>query len=105
MAQLKIVFWRDIPGQVVYRAGRRNTRLRLPPRFARAIERAAYRLKKHDEEALFEPWHDVAQPLEGNDVAAQARALVAQLDAQYSDEVLESLIRAEGVDARRGADA
>ncbi len=105
MAQLKIVFWRDIPGQVVYRSDRRNTRLRLPPRFIRAIERAAYRLKKQDKDALFEPWHDVAQPLDGKDVAAQARALVEQLDAQYTDEVLETLIRASGVDVRRGADA
>ncbi len=105
MAQLKIVFWRDIPGQVVYRAERRNTRLRLPARFARAIERAAYRLKKKDADALFEPWHDVAQPLDGNDVAAQARALVAHLDEQYTDAVLETLVRADGVDARRGADA
>ena len=62
MAQLKIVFWRDIPGQVVIRRGRRSTRLRLPPRFSRAIERAAYRLKKKQQDALFEPWHDVAQP-------------------------------------------
>lgn len=46
MPQLKIVYWRDIPGQVVIREGRRNTRLRLSPRFSKAIERAAYRLKK-----------------------------------------------------------
>ena len=105
MAQLKIVFWRDIPGQVVYRAERRNTRLRLPARFTRAIERAAYRLKKKDADALFEPWHDVAQPLDGKDIAAQARALVEHLDEQYTDEVLETLVRAGGVDARRGADA
>lgn len=105
MAQLKIVFWRDIPGQVVYRAGRRNTRLRLPPRFSKAIERAAYRLKKQNKDALFEPWHDVAQPLDGGDIAAQAQALVEQIDAHYTDDVLETLVRASGVDARHGADA
>ena len=104
MAQLKIVYWRDIPGQVVFREGRRNTRLRLPGRFARAIERAAYRLKKNQQDALFEPWHDVAQPCEG-DVRQQAQELVRQLEAQYTEDVLESLIRASGIDESRGPNA
>ena len=104
MAQLKIVYWRDIPGQVVFREGRRNTRLRLPGRFARAIERAAYRLKKNQQDALFEPWHDVAQPFDG-DVRQQAHELVRQLEAQYTEDVLESLIRASGIDESRGSNA
>lgn len=104
MAQLKIVFWRDIPGQVVIREGRRSTRLRLPPRFNKAIERAAYRLKKKQQDALFEPWHDVAQPFKG-DVKEQAEILLRNLDEYYTDEVLETLIRANGIDENRGANA
>lgn len=105
MAQLKIVYWRDIPGQVVIREGRRSKRLRLPARFMRAIERAAYRLKKQQQDALFEPWHDVAQPLDGDDVGSQARRLMQQLDAHYTDEVLETLIRASGIDENRAPNA
>lgn len=105
MAQLKIVYWRDIPGQVVIREGRRSTRLRLPGRFMQAIERAAYRLKKKQQDALFEPWHDVAQPLDGEDIRVQARQLVQHLESHYTDEVLETLIRASGVDENRGLDA
>ena len=104
MAQLKIVFWRDIPGQVVIREGRRSTRLRLPPRFSKAIERAAYRLKKKQQDALFEPWHDVAQPFQG-DVKEQAQELLRNLDEYYTEEVLETLIRANGIDENRGANA
>lgn len=104
MAQLKIVFWRDIPGQVVIRQGRRSTRLRLPPRFSKAIERAAYRLKKKQQDALFEPWHDVAQPFQG-DVKEQAQELLRNLDRYYTEEVLETLIRANGIDENRGANA
>jgi len=100
--QLKIVYWRDIPGQVVIREGRRSTRLRLPPRFSRAIERAAYRLKKKQQDALFEPWHDVAQPLDGADIRLQARQLLQQLETHYTEEVLENLIRESGVDKSRG---
>ncbi len=100
MAQLKIVYWRDIPGQVVYKEGRRNTRLRLPGRFMKAIERAAYRLKKQNKDALFEPWHDVGQTIDG-DVKEQAHLLIRQLEEQYSEAVLDKLIRASGKDETR----
>ena len=95
MAQLKVVYWRDIPGQVVFKQGRRNIRLRLSGRFMKAIQRATYRLKKHHKDAWFEPWHDVAQTIQG-DVRQQAQLLVRQLEQQYSDAVLEQLVRTAG---------
>ena len=102
MAQLKVIYWRDIPGRVVVRENRRSTRLNLSARFMNAIERAAYRLKKKQADAMFEPWHDVAQTVDG-DIHLQARSLVQQLEEQYTQEVLETLIRASGVDETRGA--
>jgi hypothetical protein len=70
----------------------------------RAIERAGYRLRKQQQDALFEPWHDVAQPVHG-DVGEQARELVQQLEEHYTEELLEILIRASGVDETRGLNA
>jgi hypothetical protein len=100
MAKLKIVFWRDIPGQVVIRDRRRSTRLRLSAKFMRAIERAAYRLKKHQKDVWFDPWHDVDQPFMG-DINEQGRLLVEHIEQQYSDAVLDQLSRASGKDERR----
>ncbi len=100
MAKLKIVYWNDIPGQVVVRVGRRSTRLRLAPRFMKAIERAAYRLKKQQQDAFFDPWHDVDQPFNG-DIREQAKMLVLQLEEQYPEAVLDKLIRASGKDEFR----
>ena len=100
MAKLKIVYWNDIPGQIVVRVGGRSTRIRLSPRFMKAIERAAYRLKKQDKDALFDPWHDVEQPFNG-DIREQAKILLGQLEEQYSEEVLDKLIRASGKDESR----
>lgn len=100
MAKLKIVYWNDIPGQVVVREGRRNTRIRLSPRFMKAIERASYRLKKHQKDALFEPWRDVEQPFTG-DVREQAKILVLRLEEDYSEAVLDKLIRSSGKDESR----
>jgi hypothetical protein len=101
VAQLKIVYWRDIPGQVVIRQGRQSTRIRLSSRFWKAIERAVYRLKKEQEDAWFEPWHDVRQSFKGN-VEEQAGILVKQLEEHYTEDVLEKLIRASGVDETHG---
>jgi hypothetical protein len=70
----------------------------------KAIERAGYRLRKKQQDALFEPWHDVTQPFDG-DVRLQARQLVQQLEARYTEEVLEILVRANGVDETRSSDA
>jgi hypothetical protein len=100
VAQLKVVYWRDIPGRVVIREGRRSTRLNLSARFMHAIERAAYRLKKKQQDAMFEPWHDVDQPVNG-DIREQAQSLLQHLEEYYTQEVLETLIRASGVDEAR----
>ena len=104
MAKLNIVYWRDIPGRVVIREGRHSIRLRLSVRFMKAIERAAYRLKKNQQDAYFEPWHDVAQPVDG-DVKQQALQLVDHLEQTYTEEVLETLIRASGIDESRSLNA
>jgi hypothetical protein len=100
VAKLKIVYWNDIPGRIILREGRRNTRISLSPRFMKAIERAAYRLKKRDKNAFFDPWHDVDQPFNG-DIREQAKILVSQLEEQYSEAVLDKLIRASGIDESR----
>ena len=97
MGQLKIVYWFDIPGQVVVRNGRKNIRLRLSQRFADAIDRASNRLKKKGEDALFDPWHSVGQDFEG-DINEQAELLVKRLEHEYTAEVLDRLIRAAGKD-------
>jgi hypothetical protein len=100
MAQLKTVYWFDIPGQVVVRKGRSNTRLRLSSRFAEAIDRASNRIKKRGEDALFDPWHSVDQRFDG-EINEQAEMLVKKIEHEYTDEVLDRLIRAAGKDESR----
>ncbi len=97
MAKLKIVYWHDIPGQVVMRIGRRNERLRLSSKFAEAIDRASNRLKKQGKDALFDPWQVVDRAFQGN-IHIQARLLVTQIEENYSNEILDRLIRSGGVD-------
>ena len=41
MAEVTIVYWRDIPAQVIVGKGRRGTKKALPERFEQAIDRCA----------------------------------------------------------------
>ena len=41
MADVTIVYWRDMPAQVIVGRGRRGVKLPLPERFEQAIDRAA----------------------------------------------------------------
>jgi len=41
MANVIIVYWRDMPAQVLVGRGRRGVKLPLPERFEQAIDRAA----------------------------------------------------------------
>ena len=43
MAQLIVVYWRDIPAQVIVKRGRVTAKRQLTERFEKAIDRAAMR--------------------------------------------------------------
>ncbi|TIV10197.1 MAG: hypothetical protein E5W02_20945, partial [Mesorhizobium sp.] len=43
MADLIVVYWRDIPAQVIVKKGRQNAKRELPLRFTEAIDMCAMR--------------------------------------------------------------
>ena len=48
MAQLTVVYWRDIPAQVIVKKGRESAKIQLNERFEKAIDRAAMRANLRD---------------------------------------------------------
>ena len=60
-----IVYWRDIPSQVIVKKGREKGKSLLNPRFQEAIDRAAMRARKHDSDAYMNEWKRVKSILEG----------------------------------------
>jgi hypothetical protein len=99
MAKLIIISWRDVPSQVVVRQGRDTVRVQLSARFQEAVDRAAMRAGKGKSDAYIADWKR-GEPREcGNDMKAEAIAEIARLEALYSDDDLERLIRAKGLAA------
>ena len=96
MAEKVIVRWRDIPAQVIVKAGRRTARRQLPERFEQAIDRAAMRAGLTGTDAYLEQWHRAAPVLCGDDLEAEAEAALRALEADYPQERLRALVANDG---------
>jgi hypothetical protein len=99
MAKLIIVQWRDIPAQVIVKNGRDRARVQLSERFQVAIDRAAMRAGKGSSDAYLEDWRRQPPRDCGNDLEVEAAAEASRIEASFSDEALERLIRAKGIAA------
>ena len=97
MAKLIVISWRDIPAQVIVKQGRETAKVPLSPRFQEAVDRAAMRAGRGSSDAYLADWKRSAPRACGNDLAAEAVAEAARLEARYGDADLERLIRAHGV--------
>lgn len=96
MADVTIVYWRDIPAQVIVGSGRRAAKAPLPERFEQAIDRAAMKAGARDDDAYLAEWRKVAEgPAEG-DAQAAARARAERIAADYDDARLRALIDNQG---------
>lgn len=96
MAKLISIYWRDIPAQVVGRAGRKNFKMELPPRFAKAIDRAAMRAGRGSSDAYLADWRRESEAVSG-DLEALVAERVRALEAQFDDATLEATVKAGGI--------
>lgn len=96
MAEVTIVYWRDIPAQVIVGKGRRGTKKPLPERFEQAIDRAAMKTGAAGTDDYLAEWRK-AEPftVEGEDEEV-ATAQVARIDAEYDKERIKALIDNNG---------
>jgi hypothetical protein len=96
MAEVTIVYWRDIPAQVIVGKGRRGAKVQLPERFEQAIDRAAMKSGAAGTDAYLAEWRRAAPySLEGEDMAV-AEAEAARLDADYTQDRIKTLIANAG---------
>ena len=96
MAKLIITYWRDIPAQVVAKQGRKTAKAMLPDRFQEAIDRAAMRAGKGSSDAYMEDWRREYSECDDN-LQSHVSRVAAELDAQFSDDALEKLVKAKGL--------
>ncbi len=96
MVDVTVVYWRDIPAQVIVGKGRRGSKVQLPERFEQAIDRAAMKTGAAETDDYLAEWRKAAPySVEGeaNEVAASE---AARLDAEYDQERIKALIANDG---------
>jgi hypothetical protein len=97
MAQLVVISWRDIPAQVLVKAGRRTAKRALSPRFQEAIDRAAMRAGLRDTDSYLGEWRRSDPAPCGDNLDAEADAAAQRLEAEFPPDRLRALARQGGL--------
>ena len=92
MAERIIVFWRDIPAQVIVKSGRKTAKRELPLRFTEAIDMCAMRSGAHGTDAYLAEWRRGDPEPCGDDLEAEADAALAHLEDEYGRDRLRKLV-------------
>lgn len=96
MADVTIVYWRDIPAQVIVGKGRRGTKAPLPERFEQAIDRAAMKTGMAGTDAYLSEWRKAAPYNVDGDAAEVANREAARINSEYDHDRLKTLIENDG---------
>jgi len=93
-----LIYWRDIPSQVILQRGRVREKAMLSARFQEAIDRAAMRAGKGSSDAYLSEWCRKTSLLDSDeDLGVLAAAEVARLEDAISEDQLLALIRNQGL--------
>lgn len=97
MPDVTIVYWRDIPAQVIVGRGRSGAKRQLAERFEQAIDRAAMKTGAAGTDDYLAEWRKAdPYPVEGDNPSEIAEAEAVKLEAAYDRERLKALIANDG---------
>lgn len=100
MPDVTVIYWRDIPAQVLVKQGRQRQREKLTARFQEGIDRAAMRARKVDTDAYLEDWRRATERVDG-EMRALALETVQRIETEYDDLRLERIVRNHGLERNR----
>ena len=96
MPEVTIVYWRDIPAQVIVGKGRAAAKVKLTERFEQTIDRVAMKVGAKDADAYLAEWRKAAPFSVDGDQMEVALAEAARLEAAFDAHRLKSLIQSDG---------
>ncbi|SCZ57936.1 Virulence factor [Epibacterium ulvae] len=96
MPDVTIVYWRDIPAQVIVGKGRRGSKRQLEERFEQAIDRAAMKVNAKDADAYLAEWRKAEPYSVEGDASEIAEAEAQRLEHEFDQERLKALIANDG---------
>ena len=96
MAKLTIVYWRDIPAQVIVKAGRKSAKRELSLRFTEAIDMCAMKTGAADSEDYLADWRRGDAVEVSGDIEAEAEKALKEIETQYTKDRLVELVNQGG---------
>jgi len=97
LPDVTIVFWRDIPAQVIVGKGRRgSSKAALPERFEQAIDRAAMKVGAKDADAYLSEWRKAEPYKADGDPGEIAASEAARIETEYDQDRVKALIENDG---------
>ena len=96
MADVIVVYWRDIPAQVIVGKVRKAAKVQLPERFEQAIDRAAMKIGAEDTDSYLADLRKApAYEVEGEQ-ADVAQSEANRIDDEYDQTKIKQLIANDG---------
>ena len=83
MADVVIVYWRDIPAQVIVGKGRKASKIQLPERFEQAIDRAAMKIGAEDTDSYLAEWRKAESYSVNGEPDLIAKSEATRIDTEY----------------------
>jgi hypothetical protein len=96
MADRIIVYWRDIPAQVIIKKGRTTAKRELSLRFTEAIDMCAMRTGASETDDYLAEWRKADPEPVSDDLEAEANRAVEEFEAAYDKDRLVALVKAGG---------
>ena len=96
MADLIVVYWRDIPAQVIVKKGRQNAKRELPMRFIQAIDACAMKVGARSSSNSLDYWRKADPIPVGDDIDEEVEKAVTELDTRYDKQKLIALVNSGG---------
>ena len=96
MVDVTIVYWRDIPAQVIVGKGRSGAKKQLPERFEQAIDRAAMKVGADGTDDYLAEWRKAAPFSVEGTPSDVVESEAARLDAEYDRDRIKQLIANDG---------
>jgi hypothetical protein len=96
MAEVTVVYWRDIPAQVIVGKGRRGSKVQLSERFEQAIDRCAMKVGARDTDSYLAEWRKAPVADIDGEPDTIAADYAAKLETEFDTQRLISLIDTEG---------
>ena len=97
MVKKILVYWREIPAQVIVQRGGAREKVQLSSRFQEAIDHAAMRAGKGGSDTCLAEWRQESSACDSTgDLRELAETEASRIEADFSDDRLLHLIRHHG---------